>query len=1098
MSARLEFIIGRAGSGKTEELYSRIAEVKAAGEGRECFVIVPEQATFETEKRLSERLSGGLFGITVTSWKDIARRTLDHVGEKRAFLSKEGRIMLVRRAVDKVAKDLTVFKRSAEHRGFPVECDTLIAKFKRCSFTAEDVSKAAESFYDEEPIKAKLTDIATIFGELEARLANRYLDAEDMMRELVARMGESPLNGSHIFIDGGDTVHEYVYPVFRALLDNAASVTAAMTLDVSSRDSELFKEDAYIFERLRASAEECGADYTVTGLPGRKRPGTDALRHLERELFAPRPAPFKEEPQGLSVYVASGRLDEVSEAAERILAASNRMSFGDMAVIVSDMAGYAPIIHRVFPTCGIPYFADVSRNLVTHPAARLILSALSAAESGFEMRSVIETVKTGYFDITPDEAELFENCLLRTGISGRRLNEPFAEEDAELEPVRLRIMTPLNAFKDALSDKDCESRTRAIYAFMEELDVFGKQRELCAKLHEEGRFREENENAQVVGTILEVLDQLYVIMGCETVGMKRFINVVREGFEAYGIGMIPSTCDQVLVGSYDRTRSREVKLLIVLGMNDGLFPKPHKDEGVIDDGDLRLLKARGFELWRSSESLAAGDAAAIYQAFSKATEEIVFSYPVNITGAGRMDKPAAPCRIVSSIKKAFPLIPVVDGVFNDRDSSNEELAFLSLSHRLRAMTDSGVSDPGAAELISWFRNRREYRPMLDAIADGLLKRKCAAPLGRELASRLYGRLMYGSSSRLETFNGCPFKHFMQYGLQAKEREERLEKTTDLGLFYHEALETYVKYVMEKGLDWAEIDDEKTFEILREIMPSIMYRKGGHLLFDTARQRAKLSNVVETVKYTCCAVTRQIQRGSFRPEGCEVSFGKQDSIFPPLKIEAGGAVFYISGVIDRIDRSGDMSRIIDYKSYDKGFEYSALMSGLQLQLPLYAAAIDSADTVGMYYMPIKDIGPELDESGEIRKELTDELMKNFMLRGMMLNDARVLAATEELGVSPTVVSMKVGKDGTVTGTGLVSADEFGYAVEYAKRKAADTLSTILEGDISISPARLRAHGKAYLHCGICPFSDVCLFDPELDPEGIREVFPVKAEEFFNRE
>ncbi|MBO4385280.1 MAG: PD-(D/E)XK nuclease family protein [Clostridia bacterium] len=1098
MSARLEFIIGRAGSGKTEELYSRIAAVKASGDGAECFVIVPEQATFETEKGLSERLSGGLFGCTVTSWKDIARRTLDSVGEKRAFLSPEGRIMLVRRAVDKVAKDLTVFKRSAEHRGFPVECDTLIAKFKRCSFTADDVSKAAESFYDEEPIKAKLKDIALIFGELEARLADRYLDAEDMMRELVKRMGESPLKGAHIFIDGGDTMHEYVYPVFRALLENAASVAAAMTLDVSSRDRELFGEDAFIFGKLKAIAEETGAEYAVTELTERKRPGTEAVVHLERELFVPNPTPFDNMPEGLSVYTAPGRLDEVAEAAERMIAASKRMNFGDMAVIVSDMAGYAPIIQRVFTTYGIPYFADVSRRLVTHPAARLILSALSAAESGFESGNVIETVKTGYFDITPDEAELFENCLLKTGISGKRLTEPFEDEEAELEDVRRRIMTPLTAFKDALADKNCESRTRAICSLIDALGVCEKQKELCLKLHSEGRFREENENAQVVNTILEVLDQLYVIMGGETVGMKRFINVVREGFEAYGVGMIPSTVDQALIGSYDRTRSREVKLLIVLGMNDGLFPKPRKDEGVIDDGDLKLLKAKGFELWKSSERLAAGDAAAIYQALSKATEEIVFSYPVNITGAGRMDKPAAPCRILSSIMKAFPLIPVVNGVFINRTGSNEELAFLGLAGKLRASSDSGVPDPEAEELVSWFNGRREFRPMLDAITDGLLKRNGAAPLGRELASRLYGRLMYGSSSRLEAFNGCPFRHFMQYGLSAKEREERAEKTTDLGLFYHETLETYVRYVMDRGLDWKELDDEKVFEILREIVPPLIYKKGGHLLLDTARQRAKIKDVVETVKYTCLAVTRQIQSGSFRPDGCEVSFGRKDSVYPPLRIEAGGAAFFISGVIDRVDRSGDMSRIIDYKSYAKDFEYSALKNGLQLQLPLYAAAIDSAETVGMYYMPIKDILPELDESGEIRKELTDELMKEFMLKGIMLNEAEVIAATEDLGVSPTVFGMKAGKDGSVTGTGLVSADEFAYAVDYAKRKAAETLSNILDGDISISPARLRSHGKAYLHCGLCPYSDVCLYDPELDPNGVREIYPMKAEDFFNGE
>ena len=46
--AELEFIIGGAGSGKTQALFERVKAVKAAGNNAECVVIVPEQATFET------------------------------------------------------------------------------------------------------------------------------------------------------------------------------------------------------------------------------------------------------------------------------------------------------------------------------------------------------------------------------------------------------------------------------------------------------------------------------------------------------------------------------------------------------------------------------------------------------------------------------------------------------------------------------------------------------------------------------------------------------------------------------------------------------------------------------------------------------------------------------------------------------------------------------------------------------------------------------------------------------------------------------------------------------------------------------------------
>ena len=1093
MEKPMEIISGRAGTGRTREVYSRIAALRAAGDKREIFLIVTEQATFEAEKGLSEALSGGLYGITVTSWETLSRRMLDKLGVRRAFLSGGGRIMLLRRAAEFAAKDLTVFKRSAESRGFPSDCDRIITDFKRCGMTAEDVERAARSLDEGDPLRDKLTDIAVIYAELERRFEDRYIDPEDMMRELAERMGETPLNGAHVFIDGGDTLRESAYRVLSSMLDCAAGVTVTLTLDENG--DELFSEEAKVLARLKKLAAEHGTGVSRTFLRGRRRAGTPALIHLEKELFAKKPAKFAGVPEGFFILTAPGRADEVVEAAERIrFAAKAGVEYRSMAVIASDINGYAPYIRRIFPTYGIPFFTDAKRGLMTHPAALLILSALSAVERGFDAADVIDSLKSGYFPVSPEETELFENHLLKTGITGKKLLSPFAEDQAELEDIRLRALAPLVRFREALENRACDSRARAVFALMEELDVPGKQRELCKRLREEGRYLEESENAQVVNTVFEVLDQLAVIMGNEQIGIKRFKAVLREGFEAYSIGNIPSTLDQVLVGSPDRTRSREVRLLIVLGMNDGLFPAPRKDENVISDRDLARLGEKGFELWKNTKSLADADLLNIYRSLTKATESIVFSYPVSISGAGSMDAAAAPCRLLTKIRSIFPLIEETDAVFAPRERLNEELAFGSLGRRLRRMIDSGVPDDSAARLTAWFRKSPEYASELEKLTGVCCPEGEIAPLGGDLAGKLYGRLIYGSASRLESFNSCPFRHFMQYGMDAKERETRREKNTELGLFYHEALEGYVRWVMDHGLDWTEIDDEKTEEILREILPGIMYREGGHLLYDTARRRARLVNVVETVRFTCEAVTRQIARGSFRPAGCEVSFGKPESLLPPLRIKAGGAEFLIAGIIDRVDSCGDMTRIVDYKSGGKDFDFAALYHGIQLQLPLYAAAADSADTVGMFYMPIRDIKPG-EDGGEIKKELTEKLLMDFRLNGILLREADVIEATEDFDGASTVVKMKFDKNGGLTGSGLVSGEELAFVMDYAKRRAANTLGSILEGEVGISPYEMTAGKKRA--CRICPYGDVCRFDPELTPGRMRSIFPMGADAFFGR-
>ncbi|MBQ2517281.1 MAG: PD-(D/E)XK nuclease family protein [Clostridia bacterium] len=1105
MKAALTFIIGRAGTGKTEALYARIREAVTAhpGDARN-FLIVPEQASFEAEKALSERLGGGLFGVTVTSWSRLARKALDGMGVKRAFLSPQGRVMLVRRSADACADSLTVFKNSAASRGFPAEMDGLISRFKRCGMCAADVAELAAGLPEHTPLRDKLADVSTVFADCEQRMSDRYIDSEDMMNGLIARMGESILEGARVFIDGGDTMHEQAYPVFRALLGHASEVTAALRMDPDPgvRDRAIFAPEAAAYRRLCAIAEEEGAPYKTLALEKRQRSGGPALRHLEKELFAYPASVYEGEPAGLSLTAAADREDEVTEAAERIVSAAKAgVRFRDMAVLLSDPQGYAGAVQRVFSAYGIPYFTDVKRSLAGHPAAMQLIAALRACDSGFAPEHVLEFVKGGMAPVTPDEAERFENLLLMRGFYGSRLREELTGEDAALEDVRKRVMEPLVELAESVSRRTCEERARAIHAFMERLGVYEKQRELCAGLHEQGLLREEEENAQVVNTILEVLDQVFVIMGDEKLKLSRFISVLREGFAAYEVGVIPTTADQVLVGSMDRTRSREVKKLFVLGMNDGLFPKKRTDDGVIDDSDLAALEAGGHTLWRSSRSLSEGDMHTVYSALSMATESIAFSYPVSIPTSGE-DSSAAPCRLVGTLRRIFPKLESNDLTVSPGPRSSEKLAFAALARRLRRLVDTGEEDPELAPLYAHFSRSPEYRARLRSMCAELEYSAETGAFGHELAVKLYGSSIYGSASRLETFNRCPFMHFMRYGLDAKERREHSQRVTDRGTFFHEAIEKYVRYVSENGLDWKTLCDDDVFDILREIVPPIMSRSDSPLLSDTARQRAALVGLVESVKYTCCAVTRHIARGKFRPAGCEVEFGRENSLFPPLQIRTpSGMVINVSGIIDRIDsfEGGDGAerrRIIDYKTGGKDFDFGELEAGIQLQLPLYAAAVDAASTVGMYYMPISDVAVTTDEAGNAVKELTEELMKKFRLSGLSLKDEEVVAATEEFDRSSTVIAAKYGKDGELTGAGLVTGDEYGLVVRAAMDRASHTLERIYEGDAEVHPYR-SAYKKRDSACRFCPYGDVCRFDEKLSRGGYRKVFRKSADAFFGR-
>ena len=156
------------------------------------------------------------------------------------------------------------------------------------------------------------------------------------------------------------------------------------------------------------------------------------------------------------------------------------------------------------------------------------------------------------------------------------------------------------------------------------------------------------------------------------------------------------------------------------------------------------------------------------------------------------------------------------------------------------------------------------------------------------------------------------------------------------------------------------------------------------------------------------------------------------------------------------------RVVDYKQGGQAFDYAQLYHGLRLQLPLYVAALEAANTLaspaGMYYMPVGD--PALPEE---EAPLTERLQAAFRLQGLTLSDP-VLEAAGMLGPG---ADMGRGK-------GLVSRDEFQAVVDFSVAKAKDTLGRIMEGGAAVSPARYKQSDP----CKSCRYKGICAFDPQL--------------------
>ncbi len=71
----LTFIYGNSGSGKSEYIYQKVADMADYAPYQRYFVVVPEQFTMATQRRLVECSSAGvIFNVDVVSFERLAYR----------------------------------------------------------------------------------------------------------------------------------------------------------------------------------------------------------------------------------------------------------------------------------------------------------------------------------------------------------------------------------------------------------------------------------------------------------------------------------------------------------------------------------------------------------------------------------------------------------------------------------------------------------------------------------------------------------------------------------------------------------------------------------------------------------------------------------------------------------------------------------------------------------------------------------------------------------------------------------------------------------------------------------------------------------------
>ena len=648
----LQFIFGNPGSGKSHYLYEHIIRESMKHPDINYIILVPEQFTMQTQKELVLRHPRhGIMNIDVLSFARLAFRVLEETGNgSREILDDEGKNLILRRLAGKKEDSLKVLKGNIKKPGYISEVKSVISELTQYNISPDGmddmITEADESSY----LAWKLKDIQVMYQAFEEYLADKYITKEEILDILCNVMDKSRmLKDSVIALDGFTGFTPLQNKVLGEMLHHCQKVMITVTMD-KREDPYVMKDKYQLFalskQMVTSLVKIAGEEKVLVEEPvclyqepvWRFR-NAPALAFLEKELFRYSGRTYREKQSNVRVYAAANPRMEVECAAQRIrfLIRKKEYRYREIAVIASDMNLYADEIEKTFREYEIPVFMDYKRNVLLNSFVEYIRSLLAMAEQNFSAESVFRFLRTDLVGFTGEELDLLENYVLALGIRGykkwqekwiRRAKDTTEEELEVLNHLRVCFVEKTEELVFVLKQRQKTVRdvTLAICEFLEKEEIQKQVKVLENQFTEAGELALAKEYAQIYRVVMELFDKFVSLLGDERIALKEYRELLDAGMEEARIGVIPPSLDEVMAGDIERTRLKDIRALILLGVNDSLIPGNASAGGLISDRDRERFEERGIALAPGTREKSYIQKFYLYLHMTKPTEELMLTY----------------------------------------------------------------------------------------------------------------------------------------------------------------------------------------------------------------------------------------------------------------------------------------------------------------------------------------------------------------------------------------------------------------------------------------------------------------------------------------
>lgn len=908
----LQLIYGRAGTGKSTAILEQVknnlhSEVKQ-------YIIIPEQFSYSEEKKLMAELQeNSIINAEVITFKRMAERVQTEVaGRTKSLLSKSGKAMIMYSILDKQKDKLQYIKNSSNNIDLGIQT---IKDFKKNVIKYQDIEELIESV-DKPLLKAKLQDVNIIYSEYEKCIQEKFLDEEDKISKLADNLETSTMfDNSDIYIDEFSGFTKQEYQVIAKLLKKARKVRLAICLDElnEKNKTDIFYFNKSAVEELIDIATECGVEVEKPiYLNKQYKLKNPELKHLEQNLYAPTYAKYAEEVKNIKTILTLNPYEEIEYVAQNIikLVRDEGYKYSDIAIIARNIDEVQSKVKAILDNNGIPVFIDNKEDLARSQFIKYILALLEILAKNWSQEAVISYIKSGFLKIDEDDIYKLENYVIKWGIQGSKwYKEDWKYEEENFNELREKIVLPILDLKAKLEgQKTATNISKAIYSFLDKNDIYTQIEEKIKKYEESGNILLSKNCKASLENLIEVLDEIIYIFEDQKMSFEKYREILKIGLSYKELGNIPEVIDQVILGDIERSRSHEIKIAFILGVNDGNFPSINKIEGFLNDDDRETLKSLGKEIAKGSLELTYEDQFNIYKALTTAKEKLYLMYTST-------DKDGATLRqsiLITKIKRIFPNLKEESTILNSEpEITSKQATFQELLFELQKLKNGEQIDDIWYEVYNWYKTDPKWSNILEKAMIELKYLKTPEKISKENIEKLYGKTLKTSISKLETYRRCPFQYHLKYGLKLQEKEEFKVRAIDTGSFMHEVIEEFFR----RAEDVKKITEEEISKLVDEIILDKLSLRKNYLFTSNKKFIALTNRLKRIINKSLGYIVYQIQNSDFTVLANEVEFSKTIN-----NVE-------ITGKIDRVDISndGDFLRVIDYKSSSKNINLNDVFS-----------------------------------------------------------------------------------------------------------------------------------------------------------------------------